>query len=262
MEYRSPAVLAFALTLANLASGQGTTSFPMIGITDAQSLQINIIADSTGPCVAELGFQNSSGASVGPTLSVDLVAGQSASMAVNGNTLVKGFAQRIELLPAFSPSTQYPPTPCHASAEVFENLLANTTTLVQGNPDYPYIVGSVYNGPVGITLFQTARLNVVAYPPNPCIGSISFADSNGNAIGKPLSVNLSAGQATFLELPGTEVVSKFGQRAEIQPVVNAAAGTPGNCIASTEIYTTLTGENAVYFPPVPCSPSSTSCVSF
>ena len=264
MKYHSVAVVALVLALANLAFGQGATSFPMIGITNAQSLQINIAADSTGSCAAELGFQNSSGAPVGPTSSVNLAAGQSASLAVNGNTLVKGFAQRIELLPAINPSTQYPPNPCHASAEVFENFLANTTVAVEGNPDYPIIVGSVYNVPVGLTLFQTARLNVVAYPPVPCMGSISFADSNGNMIGKPLSVNLSAGQAAFLDLPGTELVSKFGQRAEIQPVVNVTqiVGAPNACIASTEVYTTLIGETAVYFPPTPCSPSNTSCVSF
>ena len=117
---------------------------------------------------------------------------------------------------------------------------------------------------MGITLFQTARLNVVAFPSVPCIGSISFADSNGNTSGKPLSVNLSAEQATFLDLPGTEVVSKFGQRAEIQPVVNVTqiVGAPNACIASTDVYTTLIGETAVYVPPTPCSPSATSCVAF
>jgi len=101
----------------------------------------------------------------------------------------------------------------------------------------------------------------VAYPPDP-IGTLSFADSSGNVIGKPMSVNLNPGQAAFLELPGTAVVSKFGQRAEIQPVVDVVVGVPNACIASTEVYTTLTGENAVYFPPVPCSPSATSCVAF
>lgn len=37
---------------------------------------------------------------------------------------------------------------------------------------------------------------------------------------------------------------------------------PNVSIASTEIYTTLTGETAVYYPPNPCSPSGTSCVAF
>jgi hypothetical protein len=68
-----------------------------------------------------------------------------------------------------------------------------------------------------------------------------------------MNVDLSPGQATFLDLPGTSVVSKLGQSAEIQPVVTLAnvTGAPDACIASTEIYTTLLGETAVYFPANP-----------
>jgi hypothetical protein len=164
------AALAF-LALANpafgqdLAPGQGATSFAMIGITSAESLRLNVVAFPPNPCVAELGFQDGNGNPVSITMTVNLEPGRSASLTVNGDTLVKGFGQRFEVRPVITAaSTQYPPNPCVASAEVVENLLANTSTLVPAVQSYPPIPNF---GMAGLTAFQTARLNVVAYPPDP-----------------------------------------------------------------------------------------------
>ena len=72
-----------------------------------------------------------------------------------------------------------------------------------------------------------------------------------------LQVSLNPGHATHLDLPGG---GALGQRAEVRPVVTVAGGA---CIASAEVYNNKTRvTTAVYFPPTPCTPSSTSCVAF
>jgi|SRR5271169_4329682 len=100
-------------------------------------------------------------------------------------------------------------------------------------------------GMVGIGGGQTLRLNVVAYPPNPCNATIGFL---GNAGQEPpnsprKTVNLTAGQADFVDLPAVAVGIRVGQRAEFQPVVTL---TPfedqmSQCGVSAEIFDSATG---------------------
>jgi hypothetical protein len=61
---------------------------------------------------------------------VNLAPGQSTSLSVTGLSLTKVIGQRVELLPIFTSGTS--PISCVASAEVVENLLANTTVLAAG----------------------------------------------------------------------------------------------------------------------------------
>jgi len=236
------------------------TNFPMIGITRSQTLQINLVAYPVDPCFAQLGFQNSSGSAVGTTLRVTLQPGQSASLAINGNTLANSFGQRVEVLPTVVPNPNSAPG-CQASAEVFDSVLGITSVLVPGAVGYPL---NPELGMLGVTVLQTVRLNMAAYPTDPCIGQISFLNSNGELIGNSLmNVNLSPGQATFLELPGSTVVTKLGQRAEVQPVVTPSPSSgPNVCVASAEVYYNGLGTTATYFPVDPCGPSSTSCAVF
>ena len=97
---------------------------------------------------------------------------------------------------------------------------------------------------------------MVAFPPVPCIGTISWGDKNGTPIGTSLAVQLSVGEATHLDLPGG---GALGQRAEVRPVVTPVTGA---CVASAEIYNNGFRVTAVYFPPVPCAQSSSSCVTW
>jgi len=99
-------------------------------------------------------------------------------------------------------------------------------------------------------------LNVVAWPPDPCIGTISFADANGNLIENAKTVQIAAGgqpQATFLDLPGSALVGALGQRAGVRPVVTQGGGSA--CIASVEVYSNITKATTVYWAPAPVSPS-------
>jgi len=247
-----------ALTTANvtLAQAPGPTSFPMVGITGAQTLQLNLVAFPPTPCSpVTLGFQNRNGVAVGPSETTPtLQPGQSVSLALNLSSFI-GADQRVELLPTVAGMDGAATgASCVASVEVIDNANGVTMVLAPGAVGYP---PNPAFGMLGVTSNQTVRLNVVAYPPTPCLGTISWGDMNGTPIGTSLQVSLSPGQATHLDLPGG---GALGQRADVRPVVTV---TGGACIASAEVYNNETkATRAVYYPPTPCAPSSTSCVAF
>ncbi len=245
----SALMVFIALATANVAPAQvlpGPTNFPMVGIARGQTLLLNLVAFPPTPCMATLGFQDSNGNPVGNTQTVSLAAGQSTVLAVNANSLTTAFGQRVELLPIVTgPDGALTAPACVATAEVINNVSRVSTVLVPGAvqlvpqpvPDF---------GMLGVTLLQTVRLNVVAFPPTPCIGQLSFADKNGNLVGTPLNVQLLPGQATFLDLPGNALVSALGVRAAVRPVVTVTEGAA--CVASTEVFGNITGATAVYQP--------------
>ncbi len=248
----------FVLTLANPGSAQSLpnyTNFPMIGLVRGQTLQVNLVAFPVDPCFATIGFQNVNGNPVGPTLNVALQAGQSASLALNGNTLANTPGQRVEVLPTVT-LTVGVASQCNASAEVYDNILEISSVVVPGVAGYP---PDPSFGMFGVTELQTAQLNVVAFPTDPCIGTLSFVNSNGVQVGNAMNVQLAPGQAASLSLPGSTLVTKLGPRAEVQPVVSASNG---GCIASAEVYINGLGTTSTFYPPHPCSPSSGSCTAF
>ena len=253
------ALSLFAFTVASLGWAQtspnNTTNFPMIGIVRGQTLQINIAAYPPDPCFAQIGFQDANGTAVGTSMNVTLQTGQSASLSVNANTLVSELGQRIELLPTVVPTAGIV-SQCDASAEVFDNLLGSSSVIVPGTLGY---APSLEFAMLGVTELQTVRLNVVAFPPVPCVGELSFVNNSGVQVGNLLNVQLAAGQAASLDLPGSTLVTKLGQRAEVRPVVTAPNG---GCVASAEIYSNAFGFTTAYIPPDPCSPSSAICSAF
>ena len=202
-----------------------------------------------------MGFQDTNGNAVGTTKSVTLQAGQSASLAIKGSTLSSVKDHLIEVLPTIVLNGNE--TSCVASVEVFTNSSGITNVLVPGAISYP--PDPVF-GQLGVTSVQTVRLNVVAFPPNPCDGTLSFLNSSGLVVGSTLGVQWLPGQAASLDLPGTVVVTQSGQRAEVQPTVAASGGS--SCIASAEVFNNTTEIQAASYPPNPCAPSSTSCVTF
>jgi hypothetical protein len=247
---------AFILALAIPSPAQSlpsNTNFPMIGVVHGQTLQINVVAFPPGPCIATLGFQDVNGNPLGTTLNVSLQAGESASLALNGNTLTSVLGKRVEVQPTVALAAGVA-SQCNASAEVFDNLLGINSVAVPGAIGFP---PDPLFGMIGVTELQTVRVNVVAFPPDPCVGQLSFLNSQGAPAGSALEVQLAPGQAASLDLAGSALVTKLGQRAEVQPVVTAPNG---GCFASTEVYLNGLGTTSVYYPPGPCTPSSTSCV--
>jgi hypothetical protein len=248
------AAVILGLAVANFAWAQSLsnyTNFPMIGLVRGQTLQLNIVAFPPDPCFATLGFQDVNGNPLGTTLNVTLQGGQSASLALNGNTLTNVPGQRVEVQPTVT-LTAGVASQCNASAEVYDNLLGISSVAVPGAAGWP---ANAFFGMIGVTELQTVRLNVVAIPPDPCVGELSFANAQGAQVGNTLNVQLAPGQAASLDLPGTMLVTKLGQRAEVQPIVTAPNG---GCVASAEVWVNGLGATSVYYPPDPCS-ASTSC---
>jgi hypothetical protein len=250
------AVLFVGVGMAQLAAAQSNplTNLPMIGVTRAQTLQVNLLAFPPNPCSATLGFQDSNGNPVGTTQSVSLQAGQSSSLAISGTALTTVKDQLVEVLPTIVVNGSQ--TGCVAAAEVFTNSSGVTNVLVPGAVSYP---SDPVFGQLGVTSVQTIRLNVVAFPPNPCDGTLSFVNSNGVVVGNTLGVQLLPNQAAALNVAGSLVVTKSGQRGELHPVVSVGSGS---CVASVEVFANTTEIQAAFFPPNPCGPSSTSCITF
>jgi hypothetical protein len=259
--------IGLALAPGAWAQAQSATNFPMIGIIAGQTLQLNLVAwppepaYPPDPCMAVMGFQDSFGNPLGTTKTVTLAVGQSASLTLNGDTLTKKIGARVEVQPTIVTEGTYPPTSCIASAEVMDNLLGITLVAVGGSVGFP---PQPFFGMLDLTWFQTARLNVVAFPPDPCIGQLSFANSSGAPVGKTLSVNLNPGQAAFLELPGSVLYPPqpvLGYPpTPIHPMVTLASATGGDvsptaCVASVEVYITLTGQTTAYWLPEPIVPA-------
>jgi hypothetical protein len=91
---------------------------------------------------------------------------------------VTTFGQRVELMPQIlvNPNSV---SACHATAEVFADLLGWTTVFAAGAWGFP---SNPAFGLSHVTIFQTARLNIAAFPPDPCNATISFVDGNGALI--------------------------------------------------------------------------------
>jgi hypothetical protein len=245
-------------------------SFSLVGVAFNQSLRINVVAPVAqpgfppSPCSAALSFLDASGNTVGPSKSVTLDAGQSASLDLNANALLQRFGQRADVRPI---AITYPPSPCIVSAEVFDNFTAfstlvvpATTVLVPPGPNEG-APGPAQFGVQGLALGEVLRLNVVAYPPNPayppdpCVASLGFADHNGNAVGPVTKVSLNPGQSASLDLNSSAVITNlgtssfalFGQHAEVRPVVTLLPTPTANaCQASAEVFDTFTGRTWSY----------------
>jgi len=110
-------------------------------------------------------------------------------------------------------------------------------------------------GMVGLAASQTLRLNVVAFPPDPCNAQIGFLNSNG-AVPQPQpgkTVTLGPGEAAFLDLSAVALGVQFGQRAELQPVVTLLAAPNGfsACQASAEVFDSFSGRTWAILLPNP-----------
>ncbi|HML15611.1 MAG TPA: hypothetical protein VK419_01245 [Bryobacteraceae bacterium] len=233
----------------------------MIGMGGGQTLRLNVVAFPANPCSATIGFLNSNGTLVASKV-VTLIPGQTALQAdlLDLSAASQGIAagQRAEFQPTVtlgSPIDDMTPV-CGMSVEVFDSTTA--FSLVTAPPPGPAMpnVSPVF-GMAGIALGQTLRLNVVAFPPDPCYATIGFLNNQGQPVPGAMAVSLAPGQAGLIDLHAASLGLKLGQRAELQPVVmvTTANGTSA-CQASAEVIDTLSGGTETWFPPVPCL---TSC---
>ena len=233
-----------------------TIEFPMVGIGFGQTYQLNII--SFNPCGLQLTIFDSMGTTV-----KQFVPGNSTFGSMTFDHPASAFPLRKQLhgVVTLRPATT---SPCQAQAtvEVFDDLTRTDWLVTPGLiPPGPQQIPPgpptmpIFLGPLGLIFEQTARLSVVAHPPNPCIGTLGFTDTSGNPIGSPTPVNLAANQAIFVDLPGFQAGTALNSsRPEVIGVFTPAVTTtapPGVCIPSIEIYDQITGYTRVLIPPGP-----------
>jgi hypothetical protein len=156
----------------------------------------------------------------------------------------------VEVRPTLTPIFTDLPTPSlQASVEVFDLLTGFGTVLA---PAVNAVSPAPAFLPQGLAAGQTMRLNIVAIPPDPCIGLLSLADKNGTPLGPTMRVNLTSGTATSLDLNANSLGLKLGQRIEVQPAVTAqpsiTSGPPitSACQGSVEVFDHLTGRTWTY----------------
>ena len=103
---------------------------------------------------------------------------------------------------------------------------------------------------MGIVRGQTLVLNLVAYPPNPCIAQLGIQDSNGNLINSTPVLTLLPGQSAILSVNANALTNSFAQRVELLPAVQGADGafTSSSCVATVEVVDNLVRETAVLVP--------------
>jgi hypothetical protein len=243
--------------LAHAQSDPTAVEFPMIGIGFDQTLQLNVISLPSSPCAMQLAIFDSNGATVA-TVSVpppETLKITYNSINFDYKNQVSRFPQRKEFRPEviLTPPAGVAPSACQAqaTAEVFDNFARTDWVLTPGLvPPGPQTM-PIYLGPVGLIFEQTARLNVVAHPPNPCIGTIGFIDTSGNPIGSPMPVSLTPNQATFIDLTGLQAGIALGsERPEVIGAFTPNPTTaPGVCIPSVEVFDQLSGYTRLLVPP-------------
>jgi hypothetical protein len=248
---------AFLTTLAGLIALNGfigsahaqsdptAVEFPMVGIGFNQTYQLNVVAFN--PCAIQITILDSAGTPV-----KQFRPGNPTFGSITFGHGVSAFPQRKELhgVVTLQPTTT---SPCQARAtvEVFDDFTGTDWVMAPGlAPPGPTNV-PIFLGPVGLIFEQTARLNVVSHPPQPCFGTLSFTDTAGNPLSSPSAVSLAAGTATFIDLPG-QGIAPIGQRREIIGVFTPSATVaPGVCIPSIEVFDQITGYTRVLAPPGP-----------
>jgi len=215
------------------------------------------------PVELNLGFVDINGNSVGPSRTVTLGAGDTASRDWSVDQLVQQLGQRVEVRPVVEIAdisaavgapvgaavAAPPPVELPEVTEVFDRLTGYGTVLVPAEDAFPPNPVFAFQGLAG---GQTIRLVVSAFPPGPCAGTLGFVHRDGSPAGPSHQVSLQPGQAAMLDLNSVTLGLQAGQRIELQPVVSttpstaAGAPIPSACLASAEVFDNATGRSGTY----------------
>ena len=210
-----------------------------------------------GPVEALLGLTNLAGGLIGQPQRVSVSPGQAASVDFDSSTIVQGFPGHVNVVPTVSVGDPLAP-PLRITVEVFDKLTGFGGVLATTDETAP---PPSQLAPQGLADGQVMRLIATAGSPNPCIATLSFADANGAPIGTSAQVNLSPGQSQPLDLSAATLGLRFGQRTEVQPMVQIPAAVPGApipasvpgaapvtsiCSVSTEVFDVITGRTWTY----------------
>lgn len=232
--------------------------FGMVGLAAGQTIRLNIVAFPPNPCNAAIGFLNKNGNTPqpDPSKTVSLAPGQSDFVDLTAGALGIQPGGRREFQPVaiLSDAT----SACGVTVEVFNSATgADLVAAPQPEPNAPGVAPQF--GMIGITAGETLRLNVVAYPPNPCVADIGFLNGAGLPAVQDTVVTLGPNQAGLLDLHAVTLGLQAGDRAELQPVVTLLASPTGTstCQVDAEVFNPATGRTRVMLNPQPLPPRKT-----
>jgi hypothetical protein len=201
------------------------------------------------PVEAIVGFIDVNGNPIGQFPPVPVIPGQVASFELGPGTSPVAFGQHTQVIPVVSaPPGQILP-PLQLTVEVLDTLTGFGAVLATSTGLSPP-PGSL--APQGLAGGQTMRLTATAFPPNPCNAALSFANSQGVAIGPALTVTLSPGQSKSLDLTSAMLNVGFGKSVEVQPMValqqpiSAAAVLGSACMVASDVFDPVLGRTWTY----------------
>lgn len=270
----NPAVLALALAVGT-AFGQTTNSqsdpykaYSTIGLTRGETLRVSVanIGGTNGyppdPCSVQMGFVNTAGVLV-KTANAIVPAGQAAFLTINYSEGTSASTNadtpnRINYRPVVT--NLLPPDPCRtvSTAEVFDAFFGRTHVFAVPNeapgamppPDPDF-------GVVGVTAFDTLRLNVTNVTPSnelppPCNVQMGFVDAAGTLL-KTVNGTIDPGHTASVQITYRDALSatpstNTPQRFNLRPLVTAPPD-PCRITGSAELVDSLTGLTTVYLLP-------------
>jgi hypothetical protein len=290
--------LAVLVTLGLINGGRGTQAqsapsesrilFGISGITHGQTARVNVVntarSAASGACQVSVTFADGDGNQLlreGKPLvaTANLSPGNSFFLEVKADEFLGSNEVRMNLRPVVSmvpvtPGDVHSTDSTIATLEVIDDATGQTAILNPGgirgfNPQPDPPAGTPPDGTnqpvfgmVGLTRGQTARINIVAFPPGPTRVLLSFADADGNQLfseGKPLFkvADLEAGHTTYLEINADNYLGPGDVRLNLRPVVIVSKSPfadkswpPGPTVPSLEVIDDATGKTALMNPGV------------
>jgi hypothetical protein len=221
------------------------------------------------PVEVNLGFADINGNAIGPNSTVTLTSGETATLDLDMDTLVKVPGQRVLVRPvvkvtqashgtAKSRPTQGQYTEADRApgkaglalrdvsfpvvTEVFDRSTGFGTVLVPVTTEIP--AQPVFDFQ-GLAAGQTMQLIVTAaIPTDSCLATLSFADRKGNPVGPNMQAQLAPWQTTSLNLNADTLGLAPRTRIELKPIVTIMRAT--TCQASVEVFDNRTGRTWTY----------------
>lgn len=225
-----------------------------VGLAPTQTLRLTVIDGPVRvppgvPVQAQLGFQNSAGALVGPSTTVNLNPGQTAFLDLDASTLIS--SGRIELQPVVTALPGTPLGSLSGSVEIYNTSSGVGSVFYPGIPVPPAspITGPPSFLPQGVMHGQSIQISALAPPDSPCAALLSFEDVNGNPVGPRQQVNLTPGTMASLSFNANSFTKSGREEFVPQLAPNNPTGGPGAapaCLGSVEVYNTHTGDTATY----------------
>ena len=201
------------------------------------------------PVEAVVGFVDLNGNPIGQFPPVQITPGQVSSFELAPGTSPVPLGHHTAVVPVVSAPPGQALPPLQLTTEVLDSLTGFGAVLTTATGLAPPPASLA---PQGLAFGQIMRLTATSVPPDPCDAALSFANSEGTAIGPSVTVNLGPGQSQSLDLTAASLNLTPGHQAVIQPmvalqpVIGIAAPVSPACMVSSDVFDTLLGRTWTY----------------